>query len=91
MYASATCGFARWPILVATVSASSQSFRNRPISCSLRPSPYTSAAPRKVTPASTAGVQQGECVGFADVAPIRTELPATQADHRDLPVGASKR
>src|ERR1019366_9155076 len=53
--ASGRCGSARRPIFVATVRpASPRSRSSRPTSCSLRPSPYTSAVSRKLTPASAA-------------------------------------
>ena len=76
----------RRPILVATVSpASGRLRRKRPISCSLRPSPYTSAVSRKVTPASTAAASMAMRVVLADAAPVGAELPGAEADHADGP------
>src|SRR5450756_128541 len=55
-YAALTCGWARRPIFVATVIPASgpRWASSRPTRRSLRPSPYTSAVSRKVTPESTA-------------------------------------
>ena len=85
VYASGGCATRR-PILVATVSpASGRVRRKRPISCSLRPSPYTSAVSRKVTPASTAAASTAMRVVLADGAPVGAELPGAEADHADGP------